>query len=145
MAIKYSVIRNEKQYYEYCGIIQLAFVQGREDDEVKLIWLLIDRWQEEHHALKEVDPVTILASLMEVHKLNPVDLAKLLRVNPGLISDVLHYKKGFTKEMILKLAAHFSIHPDAFNRFYELINHPQNESMKKIFACMGNIPKDLSD
>ncbi len=43
-------------------------------------------------------------------------------ISKGYISDILHYKKGLSKELIRKLAVHFKVSQGAFNRPYKLGN-----------------------
>ena len=59
-------------------------------------------------------------ALMKEHKMRSVDLAILVGVSEGLVSDMLNYKKGLSKEVIRKLAAHFKVKQEAFNRPYKL-------------------------
>ena len=57
---------------------------------------------------------------MKDHKLKAIDIAKLLNVSEGLVSDMLKYKKGFSKESIRILADRFKMRQEAFNKPYEL-------------------------
>jgi HTH-type transcriptional regulator/antitoxin HigA len=45
-----------------------------------------------------------------------------LTESEGLVSDMLNYKKGFSKETIRILSAHFKTSQEAFNRTYPLKN-----------------------
>ena len=49
-----------------------------------------------------------------------VGIAALLLVNWGLVSDMLNYKKGLSKETIRLLASRFKLLQEAFNRHYAL-------------------------
>jgi HTH-type transcriptional regulator/antitoxin HigA len=40
---------------------------------------------------------------MEVNKLQPADLASILGVGKSLVSDILNYRRGLSKEVIRKL------------------------------------------
>ena len=57
---------------------------------------------------------------MKEHKMKAVDLATLLNVSEGLVSDMLNYKKGLSKETIRILSERFKLNQEAFNRSYEL-------------------------
>lgn len=129
--LKYKVIKDRVQYNEYCDILEeMVFSPNREDyeDEIDLLTTLIEKWNAEYNTLNIVDPVQLLASFMEDHKLKSVQLANILKVSPSLISDILHYRKGFSRMMICKLAAHFKVRQEAFNRPYEMKNDPANKS-----------------
>ena len=57
---------------------------------------------------------------MKDHKMKAVDLAKLLNVSEGLVSDMLNYKKGLSKDTIRILSEKFKLNQEAFNRPYQL-------------------------
>jgi len=122
--IKYKVIATEKQYLKYCDMLEeLVFSKKRTraiEDEISLLTLLIETYDRQKHPLPETDPVQLLKSLMKDHKLKSIDIAKLLNVSEGLVSDMLKYKKGFSKESIRILADRFKMRQEAFNKPYEL-------------------------
>jgi HTH-type transcriptional regulator/antitoxin HigA len=122
--LKYKVIRSKEQYQEYCKTLEGLLDGGSKDksvvDEIDLLTLLIEKWDEEHSTLKEVDPIRLLQSFMEDHKMKAKDLVNLLGVSKGYVSDILHYKKGLSKEVIRKLAERFKVSQEAFNRPYQL-------------------------
>jgi HTH-type transcriptional regulator/antitoxin HigA len=122
--IKYKVIRSKEQYNEYCKTLEGLLDGGSNEkavsDEVDLLTLLIEKWDEQHSTLKEVDPIRLLHSFMDDHKMKAKDLVILLGVSKGYVSDILHYKKGLSKEVIRKLADRFKVSQEAFNRPYEL-------------------------
>jgi HTH-type transcriptional regulator/antitoxin HigA len=70
-----------------------------------------------------------------------VDLAKLLNVSEGLVSDILHYKKGLSKHTILILSERFRLNQEAFNRPYEL-RVPVTPKIRN--ARIMNTRKDLA-
>jgi len=123
--LKYKVIKSEEQYREYCNLLE-ALVCNKGDnaaeDEIELLTMLIEKWDEQHSTFNIADPVEILKYLMEEHKLKAKDIAAMLDVNKSTISEILHYRKGFSKEIIRKLADHFKVRQEAFNRPYKLIS-----------------------
>ncbi|MBB5395157.1 HTH-type transcriptional regulator/antitoxin HigA [Mucilaginibacter sp. AK015] len=90
-------------------------------DEIDLLTLLIETYDEEHNSFTELDPIALLRSLMTDHHLKAQHLVDLLGVSKGYISDILAYKKGLSKEVIRKLSAHFKMRQEAFNRPYPLV------------------------
>lgn len=92
-------------------------------DEIELLTLLIEKWDEENNSFDDVDPITLLHSLMKERDLKAKDLAEILDVNKGLISDILNYKKGLSKDIIRSLLDYFKVSQEAFNRPYELAAH----------------------
>lgn len=123
-ALKYKIISSDSQYNKYCKILEeLAFSSTKTrtvKDEIALLTLLIEKYDEEKNMFQLRDPVELLKSLMKDHKLKAVDLAKLLNVSEGLVSDMLHYKKGLSKDTIRILSERFKLNQQAFNRPYEL-------------------------
>ncbi len=142
--LKYKIITSEEQYDKYCKILEeLVFQESKStevQEEIDLLVLLVEKWDEEHNIFQEPDPVALLKSLMKDHKMKSVDLAKTLQVSPGLISDIVNYKKGFSKEVIRKLAELFKLSQEAFNRPYQL-KSPINAHLKN--ASVMNNKKNL--
>jgi HTH-type transcriptional regulator/antitoxin HigA len=125
--LKYTVIKSKRQYFEYCSLLERITSTEKHSkavqDEIDLLTLLIETWDEEHTIFnKNITPVELLQSLMDDHKLKAKDLAELLGVSKGLISDILSYKKGFSKQTIRLLADHFKVSQEAFNKPYTLKN-----------------------
>ena len=121
--LKYTVIKTDEQYFEYCNIHEELVFSDYEanQDEIELLTLLIEKWDEEHSTFEDLDPVELLKYLMEEHRLKAVDLARLLGLTKGSVSKILNYQKGFSKETIRKLSRHFKLRQDAFNRPYPLV------------------------
>lgn len=121
--IKYTIIKDRNQYNEYCNQLEsllceenAAFLQ----DEIDLLTLLIEKYDDENNTFKESDPITLLRSFMQDHQLKPQDLTVILDISKGYVSDILNYKKGLSKEVIRKLADYFKVRQEAFNRVYQL-------------------------
>ena len=121
--LKYKVIRTGSQYDRYCKALEQLLDKKPKsksvDEEIDLLTLLIEEWDEEHNSFSDKDPVKLLVSLMEGHELNSKKLAEILGISKGLMSDILNYKKGFSKDIIRRLATYFKVSQDAFNRPYK--------------------------
>lgn len=131
--LRYKVIKTKGQYKKYCDILEgLTDTAKRPksvQDEIELLTLLIETYDEKNTSINDSDPIELLKHLMKEHKLKAVDLAKLLQVSEGLISDMLHYKKGLSKETIRILSERFRLGQEAFNRPYNL-NTADNQAQK---------------
>lgn len=140
--LKYKVIKSRKQYDEYCQLLEQLAYQGAVtqdvEEEMELLTVLIEKYDQENSTFREVDPIQLLVSLMEDHNLKAKDLTGILNVSKGLISDILNYKKGLSKEVIRKLADHFSMSQEAFNRPYKLKVNPKLRN-----ASVMNTKKEL--
>ena len=122
--LKYKIIRSEAQYDRYCKMLEKLLEKKSKaksaHDEIELLTLLIEKWDAEHNTFQEADPIELLHSLMEDHHLKAQDLVEILGVSKSMVSEILNYKKGLSKEVIRKLAAHFRFSQEAFNRPYKL-------------------------
>ncbi|RYY54460.1 MAG: transcriptional regulator [Chitinophagaceae bacterium] len=123
MKLKYTVIKSKAQYEDYAvRLKKLVFGSNREDhrDEIDLLTLLVERWDESKFPTLNMDPVQLLQSFMKEHGLIAQDLVLVLGISKGYVSDILNYKKGLSKNIIRKLALHFAVRQEAFNRPYKL-------------------------
>jgi HTH-type transcriptional regulator/antitoxin HigA len=121
-SLKYTVIKTEEQYYEYCKFHHdLTFQEDENwEDEIQLLDLLIEKWDHDHNSFDELNPVELLKGLMEENQMKAKDLVEITGLSKGTISKILNYQKGFSKETIRKLSAHFKLKQEAFNRPYPL-------------------------
>ena len=144
----YTIIRTDDQYVNYCNDLEKITLKYRTKpteqliDLIDTIVLLIERYDEEHTQLNEIDPIQLLKSLMNDNSIKQKDLAELLHVSKGHLSDILNYKKGLSKNVIRILSERFKVRQSAFNRPYKLsveVNrHYRN-------ANMMNTKKDLEN
>lgn len=121
--LKYTVIKTRAQYDSYCrGLEELlgSDIDNAVQDEIDLLTLLIETYDEANNSFAELDPIALLRSFMAEHHLKAQQMVDLLGVSKGYISDILNYKKGLSKEVIRKLATHFKVRQEAFNRPYKL-------------------------
>ena len=143
--LKYKKIKNQEQYQEYCNKLEeFCLVEKRTDeveDEMEVLTILIEKFDEENSKDKLLDPIKMLKYLMDDNKLNASQIALMLGVSKGLISDILQYKKGLSKEVIRKLADHFKVRQEIFNRPYKLLV-PLNTRLKN--ASVMNTQKIMN-
>lgn len=141
--IKYTIIRNRSQYDNYCDQLENLLLQENAEtiqDDIDLLTLLIEKYDEEHATFKDTDPIVLLRSFMQDHHLKPQDMVGILGISKGYVSDILNYKKGLSKEVIRKLAEHFKVRQDAFNRPYKLVS-PVNAHLRN--ASVMNTTKQF--
>ena len=133
--LKYSIIKTREQYNEYCEILEnlVGLESQNMQDEVELLTLLIEKWDNEHNSLMDLNPIELLKSLMNKHHLKSKDLVTILGLSKGTVSKILNYQKGLSKETVRKLADYFKISQEAFNRPYRITNevnrHFRNASL----------------
>jgi HTH-type transcriptional regulator/antitoxin HigA len=133
--LKYTVIKDVEQYRAYCDILERLILNDHKtrEDEIELLTLLIEKWDNEHNTFNDSDPIELLKALMEEHNLKAKDLVGILNLSKGTVSKILNYHKGLSKDTIRKLSDYFKLSQEAFNRPYKLINevnrHFRNASL----------------
>ena len=113
----------------------------QQQDTIELLTLLIEKWDGDHNSFGDADPIEMLKYLMTENKIKAVDLARLLDVSKSLISDILNYRRGLSKEIIRKLSDQFKLSQEIFNKPYKLVS-PLNAHLKD--ASVMNTRKKLS-
>ena len=133
--LKYTVIKDVEQYKKYCDILEELILNANKatKDEIELLTVLIEKWDNEHSTCNDSDPIELLKALMEEHNLKAKDLAEIVDLSKGTISKILNYHKGLSKDTIRKLSDYFNLSQEAFNRPYRLIHevnrHFRNASL----------------
>ena len=144
--LKYTVIKSRKQYNKYCKILEgLAFSEETsidEQNEIELLTMLIEVYDQANRRLPELGPIELLKSLMAEHNLKAKDLIKILGVSKGMVSGILGFKKGLSKDSIRILANYFGVSQEAFNRPYEL---KLSVNRKFKYAKVMNTPKVIDE
>ena len=100
--LKYTIIKNTEQYNKYCEILEkLTFEDdSKYQDDIDLLTLLIEKWDNEHNTFNDLDPVELINLLMSENNLKAKDLVDILNLSKGTISKILNYQKGLSKDTI---------------------------------------------
>ncbi|QEC42375.1 helix-turn-helix domain-containing protein [Pseudobacter ginsenosidimutans] len=138
--LPFKVIKDYKQYIEYCNILEqytdMKKHSEAQEDIIELLTVLIEAYDREQDAEEDqepIDPVSSLKFVMEQNRMKAADLAKELGVSKSLVSDILHYRRGFSKSFIRKLGMRFSFRQELWNRPYKL--NPSTRSAKSSKAA----------
>lgn len=124
--LKYTIIKDENQYYLYCNKLENLIITNSNQDEIELLELLIEKWDSENNSFTDLDPVELLTTMMDEHNMKATDLVGILNLSKGTISKMLNYHKGISKESIRKLSDYFKVSQDMFNRPYKLVRTDTN-------------------
>ena len=139
---RYKVIKSEDQYAEYCDL-QMQLLNEDEEkykDDLELLNLLLDKWEQEHYPTEKAgDPIELISIIMEDHGLKAKDLAEILGLTKGTVSKILNYQKGLSKQSIRILADHFKIQQEALNKPYALVNQA-HVKQKQLTSKQGQVP-----
>lgn len=133
--LPFKIIKTITQYKTYCNLLEdLVMIKKKtrhQQDTIELLTLLIEKWDEEHNTLPDADPIELLSYLMKENKLKAVDLAAELEVSKSLISDILHYRRGLSRDIIRKLANRFKVSQELFNKPYDLVSTSPSQRQSK--------------
>jgi HTH-type transcriptional regulator / antitoxin HigA len=127
--LKYKIIKDVKQYKKYCDILEELILSNKKEakDEIELLALLIEKWDNEQNTFNDSDPIELLKTLMDEHGLKAKDLVEILDLSKGTVSKILNYQKGLSKDTIRKLSNYFKVSQEAFNRPYRLMGEDNSQ------------------
>lgn len=123
--LKYTVIKSTRQYNRYCNLVEEILSKQQQtlndEAEVELLTVLIEVWDQKHSTTKEFDPIQLLVSLIQDHKLKPTQMMTIMGISGrGHYYEILNYRKGLSKDVIRRIAKYFKVSQEAFNRAYTL-------------------------
>jgi len=79
---------------------------------LELAMALMQRWEDEHVMLPDVEPKEVLRYLLEEHELKQKDLRDV--ASPTLISDILAGRREISRSLAKRLADRFNVDVSAF-------------------------------
>lgn len=126
--MKYSEIKNKKQYKEYSQRhleIGKILGAGKGNDDLESEYYILDLIIKDYtrkikSPFAELTPVDLLKALMQENGYTGYKLSKELEIPQSILSEILNYKRGFSKELIRKFATKFGLSPESFFKEYDL-------------------------
>lgn len=109
--MKISPIRNEKDYQKALDRLEDIFdaKKGTEEgDELEILSILIDRYENENFPMGMPDPIEAIKFRMEQMGMNQNDLAEVVGFK-SRVSEILNKKRKLTLNMIRKLNTNLHI------------------------------------
>ncbi len=103
--MKISPIRNEKDYQNALERLELIFDAKKnteQGDELEILSILIDRYENENFPIGMPDPIEAIKFRMEQMGMKQKDLAELVGFK-SRVSEILSKKRKLTLDMIRKL------------------------------------------
>jgi HTH-type transcriptional regulator/antitoxin HigA len=104
-------IRNEADYQKALHRLELIFDAKKgsvKGDELEILSILIDRYENEHFPIGMPDPIEAIKFRMEQMGMKQKDLAEALGFK-SRVSEILNKKRKLTLDMIRKLSAKLNI------------------------------------
>lgn len=93
---------------------------SQEYEELELLSILIDNYENKSFVINEPDPISIIGFVMEQRGLKQIDLVGILG-EKTTVSKVLNRKRPLTLEMIRNFSKEFHIPADVLIQEYELV------------------------
>lgn len=118
--MEHKVIKNEKEYQKALSRLDKIFDAKKgtkEGDELELLSLLIDKYEQEKYPIDLPDPIEAIKFRMEQLGYKQKDLADAIGLK-SRVSEILNKKRKLTLEMIRKLSKTLSIPTDVLVRDY---------------------------
>jgi len=103
--MKIKPIRNEQDYQNALDRLEVIFDAKRgteEGDELEILSILIDNYENEHFPIGMPDPIEAIKFRMEQMGMKQKDLAEVLGFK-SRVSEILNKKRKLTLEMVRKL------------------------------------------
>jgi HTH-type transcriptional regulator/antitoxin HigA len=103
--MKIAPIRNEKDYQEALERLELIFdakMDSEQGDELEILSILIDRYENEYFPIGMPDPIEAIKFRMEQMGMKQKDLAEVVGFK-SRVSEILSKKRKLTLDMIRKL------------------------------------------
>lgn len=106
-----SPIRNEKDYKKALERLEVIFDAKRgtkEGDELEILSILIDNYEDENFPIDMPDPISAINFRMEQMGLKQKDLIELIGFK-SRVSEIMNRKRKLTLDMIRKLSTQLRI------------------------------------
>lgn len=110
-SMKIKPIRNEMDYQNALERLEVIFdaKKGTEDgDELEILAILIDNYENENFPIGMPDPISAITFRMEQMGLKQKDLVDMIGFK-SRVSEIMNRKRKLTLEMIRKLNANLNI------------------------------------
>lgn len=118
--MKLKPIKTEQDYHQSLERLEKIFdaVPGtKEGDELEILGILIENYENEHYAIELPDPIEAIKFRMEQLDYSQNDLAKVIGLK-SRASEILNRKRKLSLEMIRKLTEKLHIPSEVLIQAY---------------------------
>ena len=118
--LTYTKIKDRQQYEQYCRKLEeLCEIDESGEEEnlrehIELLTLLIEHWEGPRKKIE--DPVRLLKSFRDEHKMDNAKLARIAGLRPEDVDDIFERQKDIPGYAGQRLADYFKMQPDTFNQ-----------------------------
>ena len=137
--IAIKIIKTEKEYEEALARIDAlmdADPGSIQEEELELLALLVEKYEEEHFPIDPPDPVEAILFRMEQEGLTAKDMIKYLG-SQSKVSEVLNHKRPLSLAMIRNLHAGLGIPLEV------LVRQPKEPAEEKLVLTRQKAAADL--
>ncbi|TXK74668.1 type II toxin-antitoxin system HigA family antitoxin [Mesonia sp. K4-1] len=118
--MKITPIKNEKDYQNALNRLEKIFdakMGTQEGDELEILSILIDKYENEHFPIEMPDPIEAIKFRMEQMGMKQKDLAEVFGFK-SRVSEILNKKRKLTLEMVRNLNTKLHIPTDVLIQDY---------------------------
>jgi len=118
--MKITPIKNEKDYQNALNRLEKIFdakMGTQEGDELEILSILIDKYENEHFPIEMPDPIEAIKFRMEQMGMKQKDLAEIFGFK-SRVSEILNKKRKLTLEMVRNLNTKLHIPTDVLIQDY---------------------------
>ena len=138
-----KILKTETEYEDALKRVETIMDQdspSNEDlDEMELLVLLIEKYEEEHYPISSPDPVEYLKFIMDKDGLTKKDMVKYIG-SPSKVSEVLSYKVKLSLNMIHNLNEGLGIPLEILSRPYDK-KEIKGKYPPEYYACFNELVK----
>lgn len=118
--MKLKPIKNKKDYQQALNRLEIIFDAkkgSKEGDELEILGILLDQYENEHFPIDLPDPIEAIKFRMEQLEYTQTDLAKIVGLK-SRASEILSKKRKLSLEMIRQLHEKLNIPTDVLIQSY---------------------------
>src|SRR5271165_4178724 len=107
MSTRIAVLHSEAEYEAAMQEVKRLWgaAEGTDDgDRLDVLLVLVNAYENEHHAIEPPDPIDAIVERMDTLGLSRDDLGRMLGVRSGRVSELLNRRRPLTLGMIRILA-----------------------------------------
>lgn len=115
-------IKTETDYREALKRLEIIFDAKPgtpESDELEILGLMVDDYENKHYPIDAPDPIEAIKIRMEEMSLKQIDLIQEIG-GKSRVSEILNRKRRLTVEMIRKLSTRLNLSPNLLISDYQL-------------------------
>ena len=115
-------LKNESDYAAALARIDVLFdakPDSAEGDELDVLTLLVERYEQIHWPVEAPDPVEFIQDAMEFKGLRQKDLAELLN-SRSRASEILGRRRSLTLDQVRKISSAWNLPPELLIREYKV-------------------------